>query len=65
RGMGRTVAPAIVTFLSYYFVGLPLAWWLAVQQGWNLNGLWWGLATALAAMSILMSGWVFILRKKT
>lgn len=57
RGMGRTTAPAVVTVLAHYTVGLPLGYYFAVELGHGLWGLWLGLAIALTLVAIVLATW--------
>jgi MATE family multidrug resistance protein len=47
RGLGRTKPAAIFNFCGYYLLALPLAYWLGLDRGWGLPGVWWGLAAGL------------------
>jgi MATE family multidrug resistance protein len=47
RGLGRTKPAAVFNFCGYYFLALPLAYGLALDHGWGLRGVWWGLAAGL------------------
>ena len=58
RGMGRTTPPAVFNFVAWYLVGLPLAWFWAVEQGRGLAGLWWALAVGLAGVAALLVLWI-------
>ncbi len=49
RGCGRQTLGCIVTLVSYWLVGLPLAWLLALHQGRGVPGLW-------ASMALVSSG---------
>lgn len=57
RGMGRTRAPAVATFLGYYVCGIPWGYYLGVGRGLGLVGLWWGLALGLTVMAICLLAW--------
>ncbi len=58
RGMGRTTPPAVFNFVAWYLVGLPLAWYWAVEQQRGLAGLWWALAVGLAGVAALLVLWI-------
>lgn len=58
RGMGRTRPAAIFNLLGYWVLGLPLGGWLGLRAGWGLGGIWWGLASGLAFVAILLVAWV-------
>jgi MATE family multidrug resistance protein len=58
RGMGRTRPAAVFNAVSYWVVGLPLGAWLALERGWGLAGIWWGLCIGLASVATLLVGWI-------
>lgn len=58
RGMGRTRILAAVHLVSFYALGLPLAWWLAVRGDRGLAGVWWGLALGLGAVAVSLLAWI-------
>jgi MATE family multidrug resistance protein len=47
RGSGETRKPMVTFFISYWFVGLPLGYWLCFNAGWSARGLWTGFCVAL------------------
>ncbi|MBV8063536.1 MAG: MATE family efflux transporter, partial [Nevskia sp.] len=49
RGIKDTRLPMLITLVSYWLVGLPVAWWLAFRLGLGPDGLWWGLTAGLGA----------------
>lgn len=51
RGMGRTRPIAVINFVAYYILALPLGWWLCFHLERGLAGIWWGLALALIAVA--------------
>lgn len=52
RGIKDTRLPMLITLLSYWAMGLPVAWWLAFRLGQGPDGLWWGLTAGLGAAAI-------------
>jgi len=58
RGMGRPQAGAFANLLSFYLLGLPLAWLLAFRGGLGIVGVWWGLAAGLACVATILCVWV-------
>lgn len=48
RGMHDTRIPAVISFVAYWIVGIPVAAFLAISRGWGATGIWWGLACGLA-----------------
>jgi MATE family multidrug resistance protein len=58
RAMGRTRKAALVNFVGYYLLALPLAWWLAFERDMGVTGLWWGLTTGLALVAVALLAWI-------
>ena len=46
RGCGRLWAGASMNVLSWWVIGVPLAYYLAIVEDHNMQGLWVGFATA-------------------
>ena len=44
RGSGRQYIGAIMNFIGYYIIGLPLGITLAIKVKWGVLGLWIGMA---------------------
>ena len=44
RGSGRQYIGAIMNFVGYYIIGLPLGITLAIKVKWGVLGLWIGMA---------------------
>jgi MATE family multidrug resistance protein len=63
RGLGDTRTPMLVNLVGHWFVGLPLAYWLCFNRGWNVIGLWAGLGVGLVAVGVVLVG-VWSLRSK-
>ncbi|OFZ79089.1 MAG: hypothetical protein A2583_09570 [Bdellovibrionales bacterium RIFOXYD1_FULL_53_11] len=60
RGIAETRKPMIANLVCYWFLGLPLGWWLCFRNNSGIAGLWAGLAIAIAAISIwLLAVWIF------
>jgi len=55
RGVKDTRLPMLITLVSYWLVGMPVAWWLAFRGGLGPAGLWWGLTAGLGAASVGLS----------
>lgn len=49
RGLYDTRIPAVIAFIAYWVMGIPLAFFLSVSLEWEAVGVWWGLAFGLAA----------------
>ena len=58
RGMGRTRPAALFNLVGYYVLALPLGWWLAFHRGAGLAGVWWGLATGLFFVAVVLAAWI-------
>ncbi len=54
RGMGDVNIPTIFTFIAYWMVGLPAAYFLGIIQGLGANGIWYGLTLGLLVSSVLL-----------
>lgn len=63
RGMGRTQAAAVGTFVGYYVFGIPWGYYLGIVRGKGLPGLWWGLALGLTMMAVFLLGWLTYLAR--
>lgn len=58
RALGRTMPPALFNFVAWYVIGLPLAWYWAIERELGLAGLWWALAVGLATIAAPLVYWV-------
>ncbi len=56
RGLKDVNWPMLFTGISYWVVGFPLAYYLALKTEVGANGVWYGLLIALAVASILLGG---------
>jgi MATE family multidrug resistance protein len=56
RGVQDTRVPMLLALVSYWAVGLPVAWALGIAAGWGGVGIWIGLALGLAAAALLLNG---------
>ena len=54
RGLHDTKVPMFFAAFGYWVVGIGVGAWLAFRAGWNGVGVWTGLATGLAVVSVLM-----------
>ncbi|MBV8629455.1 MAG: MATE family efflux transporter, partial [Silvibacterium sp.] len=60
NGAGDTVTPTIVNFFGFWVLELPLAWWLAVREGFHAQGAM--LAIVIAECSIAAASMVLFRR---
>ena len=56
RGAADTLRPMIYNVLGFWAFGLPVSLVLGFRMGLGPVGLWWGLAAALGAVSVLLLG---------
>jgi len=54
RGLKDTRVPMAITLFAYWFVGMPIGWWLAFSQGLGARGMWMGLIAGLSMAAILL-----------
>lgn len=55
RGLKDTTVPMVITFFSYWVIGLPLAYGLGISQSQGPKGLWTGLIIGLTVAAVLLS----------
>jgi len=54
RGVGDTRVPMLLNLLGFWCVGLPVSVLLGFPLGVGSKGIWWGLATGIAVVSVLL-----------
>lgn len=54
RGAADTRMGAVINFVGYWLLGLPLGLWLAHRRGMGAAGLWWGLTLGLLVVATLL-----------
>jgi multidrug resistance protein, MATE family len=54
RGIGDTHAPALISALGYWLIGLPVSLLLGFRMGLGPPGLWWGLVIGLAVTAAIL-----------
>lgn len=54
RGMGDVKVPTIITFISYWIIGLPIGYLLGVHLNYGVTGVWFGLVAGLASASLML-----------
>jgi multidrug resistance protein, MATE family len=58
RGAGDTKTPMLANFVAYWFIGIPLGYFLCFRLGWGALGIWLGLCTGLMIVgSALLISW--------
>ena len=55
RGAADTRTPMICHLVAYWFVGLPLGWFLCFHRGWGATGIWVGLCVAVILIGVALS----------
>lgn len=54
RGMGDVNIPTLITFISYWIIGLPIGYWLGIVLKVGAIGVWYGLTLGLMASAIML-----------
>ncbi|MCD0490029.1 MATE family efflux transporter [Pedobacter sp. MC2016-14] len=54
RGIGDVNVPTLITFLSYWIIGIPLGYLFGFYFNLGVNGIWYGLTIGLLSASILL-----------
>jgi MATE family multidrug resistance protein len=54
RGMGDVNMPTLITFISYWIIGLPVAYLLGIHLNIGVMGVWYGLVCGLIASSVML-----------
>jgi len=54
RGMGDVNIPTLITFIAYWIIGLPIAYFLGITYSLGAAGVWYGLTLGLLVSSILL-----------
>jgi multidrug resistance protein, MATE family len=54
RGLGDTRTPMLWNLGGHWFIGLPLAYFLAFRAGLGVIGLWWGLSAGLIICGVAL-----------
>ena len=56
RGLKDVQWPMVLTGISYWAIGFPVAYILALKTDIGVNGIWYGLMAGLLSASILLGG---------
>ena len=54
RGMSDVIRPALITFVAYWGIGIPLGYWLGFYGGLGPVGVWIGLLVGLTSAAVLL-----------
>jgi MATE family multidrug resistance protein len=54
RGLRDVKVPALITFVAYWVIALPLGYCLGIRSGFGGSGIWSGLAAGLAVAAVLL-----------
>lgn len=54
RGMGDVKIPTFITFIAYWIIGLPVAYFLGIYFNMGVEGIWYGLTLGLLTSSVLL-----------
>ena len=54
RGLADVKVPAVITFVSYWLLAIPAAYFLGLHTALGAVGIWMGLATGLAVAAVLL-----------
>ena len=52
RGIRDIKKPTVVTFISYWIISIPLSYFLGIEYGHGVNGIWIGLSVGLTLAAI-------------
>ncbi|TWR31276.1 MATE family efflux transporter [Mucilaginibacter pallidiroseus] len=64
RGIGDVKVPTIITFISYWIIGLPIGYLLGIVYNFGVMGVWFGLVSGLMAASVMLFVRFQIISKK-
>lgn len=54
RGVGDVNVPTLITFIAYWIIGLPVAYFLGISLSLGAKGVWYGLTIGLLISSLLL-----------
>ena len=64
RGLQDVRLPAVMGFVSYWLIGLPVAAYLSMALAWKAQGVWWGLAAGLSIACITLGPRLWVRTKQ-
>lgn len=54
RGLKDSTWPMLISFIAYWAVGFPLAWWFGINEAFGASGLWVGMVAGLTLAAIML-----------
>lgn len=54
RGLNDVTTPMYIAVISYWFISLPVGYFLAFELDYGLSGIWWGFVAGLSSSAILL-----------
>jgi MATE family multidrug resistance protein len=63
RGVQDVKIPTIITFIAYWVIWIPVAYWMGFVLGWGVDGIWYADVIALAFAAICLNWRFFTLIK--
>ncbi|MCB9231462.1 MAG: MATE family efflux transporter [Bacteroidia bacterium] len=54
RGLTDVKIPAVMTFIAYWVLGLPIGWILGILLDWGVEGIWVGISLGLTFSAIFL-----------
>lgn len=54
RGLNDALVPMLLVLVAYWAIGLPVGYWLAFKNGLQARGIWFGFATGLGIVSLML-----------
>jgi putative MATE family efflux protein len=58
NGAGDTRTPTYINLVFFWLIQIPLSWWLAIHQGWDESGVFWGVFVSETGVG-LFTLWLF------
>jgi multidrug resistance protein, MATE family len=64
RGVQDVFVPAVITFVAYIVIWTPLAYWLAFDKGYGVDGIWYAFVIALGFAAFTLNWRFYVLSRK-